>query len=227
MRKKALFSLFYVLFSVAVMAGQARNTELVDVPTANTLLGGEIRIDFKFSPGGGILSRIFVGIFDRLYVGGAFNVENVIGSGDISPDLPPNLLAKIRITDDDAAVPAVSLGYDGQGYMNVPAKGLFLAVTKEVRAGIITQLTVEASTNNFTEFGKDIDMGAGLAFAITKELSVCFEIDSMLRQGRGRASFGIGYFFDPIEISIGCKFGYGNGEYAQSRMLKVAYISYF
>lgn len=228
MKKAVISALLVLLTSGFIKAGQAGNIELVDVPTANTLSGGELRMDFKFSPGGGILSRIYIGIFDRFYIGGAFNVNNIIGSGDVNPDFPPNFMAKIRITDDEGAVPAVSLGYDGQGYMGLVAKGVFIAVTKEVNIGVIMQLTVEVNTNNFVRFGQDIDMGAGLAFGITRELKACMEFDSILGDpGRGRINFGVGYFFDPIELGIGFKFGYGDGEYAQARILKVVYVRYF
>lgn len=227
--KKAVFSAALILLCCGFLyAGQARNLELVDVQTANTLLKGEIRVDFKFSPGGGILSRIYVGIFDRLYLGGVFNVNNIIGSGNVSPDFPPNFTGKIRITDDAGAVPAISLGYEGQGYMNLPAKGVFIAVTKEVNIGIIMQLTGMVNTSNFSKFGQGIDLGLGLAFGITRELNACMEFDGILGgDDRGRINFGIGYFFDPIEIDIGYKIGYGSGEYAQARILKVIYISYF
>jgi hypothetical protein len=228
MKKAIILAILSVFMSCAAYAGQARNIELVDVPTANTLLQKEIRIDFKFSPGGGILSRLYVGLFDRLYLGGAFNVNNVIGSGAITLDFPPGVLAKVRLTDDDGPVPAISLGYDGQGYMNIPAKGVLIAVTKEVNAGIIMQISAVAYTNNFAQFGRDIDIGAGIAFGITRELTACVEIDSLLGASPGgRVSFGLGYFFDPIEIDLGFKYGYGTGEPAQARVLKIVCITFF
>jgi hypothetical protein len=227
--KKAVISAVLALFSVCfIYAGQARNIELVDVPTASTLLSRELRLDFKFSPSGGILSRLYIGLFERFYIGGAFNVNNIIGSGDINPDFPPNFTAKIRVTDDEAAVPAISLGYEGQGYMGLPAKGVFLAVTKEVNAGIIMQLSAAVYTSNFAHFGQGVDFGAGMAFGITRELTACMEIDGVFGgDDWGRINFGIGYFFDPIEIDLGFKFGYGDMQFAQARILKIVYISYF
>jgi hypothetical protein len=227
--KKAVISAAFVLLACGfIYAAQARNLELVDVPTANTLLKGELRVDFKFAPSGGILSRLYIGLFERFYIGGAFNVDNIIGSGDVSPDFPPNFTGKIRLTDDEGAVPAISLGYEGQGYMSLPAKGVFVAVTKEVNIGIIMQLTAEVNTSNFVHFGQNIDLGAGLAFGITRELNACMEFDGLLGGDNwGRINFGIGYFFDPIEIDVGFKFGFGSGEPAQARILKIVYISYF
>lgn len=229
MKKALLAVLLAVLACTAAYAGQARNIELVDVPTANTLLQGEIRIDFKFAPGGGILTRLYVGLFDRVFLGGSFNVNNVIGSGDIVPDFPPNFAVKIRATDDDGPVPAISIGYDGQGYMNIPAKGVFLAVTKELSiSSIIMQLSAIINTNDFVHVAQGIDFGAGAAFAFTREFTACAEIDGLFGgDNRARVSFGLGYFFNPIEIDLGFRFGWGDGEPPQSRVLKITYVTYF
>jgi hypothetical protein len=227
--KKAAFAACLLFFTgAALFAGQqARNIELVDLPTANTMIKGEVRADVKLYPGGGILTRAYAGLFDRLMIGGAFNVSNLIGTGDVSFDVP-KFLAKIRITDDDAAVPAISVGYEGQGYMDVPAKGAFAAVTKEVSLGqIFVQLTCAVYTDEFAHFGKDINAGAGAAFALTKEFVISGEYDGIIQKKSAHLNFGIGYFFDPIEIDVGLKYGLGDDTYRLARTLKILYISYF
>jgi len=98
--KKRFIAVLIMILPAFLMATQARNIEILDVPTANTLMKGEIRGDFKFYPGGGILSRLYVGIFDRLMIGGAERLDNIISSADISAHIPW-FLAKVRITDDD------------------------------------------------------------------------------------------------------------------------------
>ena len=156
---KRMFIVFVcIVFSVPVFAVQARNIELVDVPTASTLIKGEIRVDIKFYPGGGILNRFYVGFFDRFMMGGALNITNIVGTGDVEVVLPPKFLGKIRITDDDGVVPAISLGYEGEGYFDMDPRGAFLAVTKEIELGqVFLQATGTIYTNEFQEFGSEID----------------------------------------------------------------------
>ncbi len=226
--KKSCFTVLLLLAAAQLSyAAQARNVELVDLPTANTMIKGEVRVDIKLYPAGGILSRVYVGLFDRLMIGGAFNVRNLIGTGDVTCDLPPQFIGKIRITDDDGAVPALSVGYEGQGYMDVPAKGAFISLTKEINIGIIMQLTGTVYTNEFVHFGQNIDLGAGMAFAITREFILSAEYDSIIGDKRGHINFGVGYFFDPIEIDIGIKYGLSDMDYRVARMLKILYITYF
>jgi opacity protein-like surface antigen len=226
--KKACFTAVIMLaLASTAAAAQARNIELIDVPTANTMIKGEVRVDIKMYPGGGILSRLYVGLFDKLMIGGAFNVRNIIGEGSVTFDLPPQFLGKIRITDDEGAVPAIAVGYEGQGYMDVPAKGAFLSLTKEVNAGIIMQLTGTVYTSNFTHFGQDINAGAGAAFAVTREFVLSAEYDGIIGKEHGHINLGAGYFFDPIEIDMGIKYGTGGQTDRLARILKILYISYF
>lgn len=231
MNKKAVFAMMAMMLLVPAgeiySAAQARNLELVDVPTANTLGKGELRYDTKFYPGGGILNRLYVSIFDRLLIGCSVNVMGIIGSGDIVVDLPIKVNAKFRITDDEGAMPAISIGYEGQGYMGIREKGLFLAVTKEASAGpVVLQLTGNVYTSEFSEFGNRIDAGLGFAAAFTREFVFSFEFDGITRaNNRTRINFGAGYFFDPIELALGFKYDIDTFEFA--RFLKILYIAYF
>jgi len=227
--KKAYITIFSILiFSAGIFAAQARNIELVDLPTANTLIKAELRCDIKLYPGGGILTRLYIGIFDKLMIGGAFNIVNLIGTGEVEYVLPPKFLGKIRLTDDEGVMPAISIGYEGQGYLDIPAKGVFLSVTKEISLGVVfMQLTGAVYSNEFNNFGRDIDAGAGIAFAITKDFVICGEYDGFLGENPGHINFGLGYFFNPIQIDIGLKYGLGDENITVARILKIVYISYF
>jgi hypothetical protein len=227
--KKRFIAVLIMILPAFLMATQARNIEILDVPTANTLMKGEIRGDFKFYPGGGILSRLYVGIFDRLMIGGAERLDNIISSADISAHIPW-FLAKVRITDDDGGMPAISLGYEGETYYNIPrSKGLYLAATKEIEMGpIFAQLTGTLYNNNeFSRFGNDMDAGAGIEFAITKEFVVGTEIDGIFGALHRNINATIGYFFDPIELDLGMQYGLWHNDYFFSRILRIVYIAYF
>jgi len=228
LKKILLSTVLFCLLAMPLFSAQARNIELVDVPTANSMLKGEVRYNARFYPGGGILNKLYVGIFDRLMIGGAFNVNNLIGSGNVDFVVPPKFLAKVRFTDDDGAVPAIALGYEGERYMDVPERGAFLALTKEVALGnIFLQLSGAVYTNTFRPFGRDIDLGAGLALALTREFTISAEYDSIILDESGHINASIGYYFDPIQIDIVLKYGMSESDIRQARLLKITYISYF
>src|SRR6056297_289497 len=219
MKKYVLVCLVLVL-SVNSFAAQARNYELTDVLTANTLLQGEMRADIKLYPGGGILSRLYIGVFDALTIGGALNTRNIVGTGDIEFVMPPKLLGKFRVTADKGAVPAIAIGYEGESYMDVGARGVYVSVTKEMTAGeaVHFQLTGSVYTNEFNEFGSDINLGGGIAFAITREFTLSFEYDGFFDTEKAHFNVGAGYYFDPIEIDLGVKYGLGREDIRLGRI---------
>ncbi len=233
--KKTALLVFLAVIPAFLFGIQAENIEIMDLPTANTLIKGEIRGDFKFYPGGGIYNRIFVGLFDRLFIGGAAAVDNIIGTGNVTMNLP-GFLAKIRLTDDDGSMPAIAIGYEGAGYSDVPQKGAYLAVTKEISMGTaFAQVTGTVYKTDFTYLGNNIDAGAGVEFAITKEFTMGAEFDGIFGSADSKHINGlIGYFFDPIQIDVGIRYGYGNkgrdvgfSDYTLSRVLRITYVTYF
>ena len=229
MLRKTLFTVVLTFLAFNLNAAQARNYELVDVLTANSLLQGEVRVDIKLYPGGGILSRLYIGVFDALTIGGAFNTRNIVGTGDIEFVMPPKLLGKFRITSDEGAVPAIAVGYEGESYMDVGARGLYFSVTKEMAlsSAVFFQLTGSVYTNEFSRFGSDINLAGGIAFAITREFTFSIEYDGLFDTDKSHLNFGLGYFFDPIEIDLGIKYGLGREDIRLGRILRIIYISYF
>ncbi|MEI7541752.1 MAG: hypothetical protein WCJ94_00675 [bacterium] len=224
--KKLILCLFLVITPAILFAVQARNLEILDVPTANSLIKGEIRGDFKFYPGGGILNRLYVGLFDRLFIGGSMRVDNLVGRGNLSFEIPWFLI-KFRFTDDEGYMPAIAIGYEAPGYYEVPTKGAYVAATKELALGsVIAQFTGTVYANDFKNFGKGVDMGAGVEFAITKEFNLGTECDGIFgaRPNARYVNLVAGYFFDPIQIDVGLKFNLNNDV---SRILRIIYITYF
>ena len=90
------------------------------------------------------------------------------------------------------------------------------------------QTTLNIYSDEFVEFKGKVDAGLGIAMAITREFVVTAEYDGILGiAGTRHINFGIGYFFDPIEIDVGIRYGIWSDHYYLSRMLKIMYIRYF
>ena len=104
-----------------------------DVQTAYGLKKYELRTDLRFHDGGGILGKAYLGLFPRFFLGGAVELRNAIGSGDVHLRRDDaQLLARLLVLKEDEAVPALAIGWDGPAYERGEAKGLYLAVSKEL-----------------------------------------------------------------------------------------------
>ncbi len=84
--------------------------EAGDVPSAYGLRKYELRTDFRFHDGGGILGKAYLGIFPRFFLGGAAEMRNAIGSGDIRFHRDDaQLLARLLVLVEDETVPALAI----------------------------------------------------------------------------------------------------------------------
>ena len=117
MRKTAVCLILTLLvFLNGNLYGQGRIAEVIDTPTANPVDFGSYSLSFRFYEGGSILTRLFYGMIMRdLTLGLSFDAENVAGSGRISPRRP-FLYVKMPLYGGGRVLPAVSLGYDEQGF---------------------------------------------------------------------------------------------------------------
>src|SRR6185436_6285279 len=79
-----------------------------DAPTAYGVRKYEMRVDFNFYEGGGILGKTYMGIFPQFMLGGAANVRGFIGSSDLKMSRDDaQLLARLVAIKEDESIPQV------------------------------------------------------------------------------------------------------------------------
>jgi len=128
------------------MKASSSMIDCINIPTAEVVDYGIGELNVRLYNGGGTVSRIVFAPFNRFNFGGSIDIENMIGKQ--SPMIrDPQFYFKWRIFDGTKNLPALAIGYDGQGYeydSNIkkylqPAKGLFLVFTLNIfTAGLFT-----------------------------------------------------------------------------------------
>lgn len=112
---------------------------IIDAPTAGSLPRGVFEVDGRVYPSGGTQLALNIGITSRFMFGIAYGAQNLVS--DEPPKWNPRVefFAKYKIFDENWYMPAVALGYDGQGYgpydrdydrYLIKSKGFFGVVTK-------------------------------------------------------------------------------------------------
>lgn len=179
--------------------------EAGDVMTAYGVRKYELRTDFKFYDGGGILGKAYLGLFPRFFLGGAANVRNFVGSGDLRMRRDDaQLLARLLVLVEDESVPALAIGWDGPAYEHGEAKGLYLSLSKEVPTRIaFLQFHGGVNTANVETFvgNRDLRASAGLTTAI-RNVGAFTEVDEALNSAGSRWNAGLFAYFSPITLGI-------------------------
>lgn len=203
-----------------------------DAPTAYGLLKYELRADIRFYPGGGILNKLYLGIFPRFFIGAGLNVPSLVSAGPVTLKREDaSLMARLVAVTEDATWPAISLGYDGPAYAGGELRGLYLALSKEFGSPLgYFQLHGSASSSYFDngwQPSRDLRGAAALTTTI-KQVTLFFEADEFNSPAGPRLDGGGRVFFDPITLGIEFKdVGATRTGVQSSRMLRVSYTGLF
>ena len=222
-----------VLLACASAWGQIalEPVRLVDSPTAGLIDKGRFAVALRLFPDGGVLTQVNAGVMRRLSIGLSYGGVNVIGDDAIDWHPRVEVAARYRVIEESAGLPAITAGYETQGYgpyegntrYEVKSKGFFVAASKNYMSGF-GQFGVHGGVNWSRERddGDDDPSGwAGIDKTINEELSVVAEYDfafndndsSALGSGKGYLNAGVYWSAVPnIYVGFLLKNVLGNGD---------------
>lgn len=90
--------------------------KIVDFPTAGLYPKGVYGFAMDLYSEGGLLVEVGVGITSFASFGISYGGIGFIGSGDPEMNPRPEVNIRLRLLEEDVAVPAVAVGFDSQGY---------------------------------------------------------------------------------------------------------------
>ncbi|MCB4757349.1 MAG: YjbH domain-containing protein [Elusimicrobia bacterium] len=187
----------------AVKKATVRLIEVVDTPTAEVVDNYGYYVSFRFGSAGALQAKPIFGIFPRLNLGFGLDGEKVLGTDD-SKFNKPTLNVKYRLFDGKKLLPALALGFDGQGtlwnkdldHYNQREMGFYVVATTEF---ILPDLNLSIGANNF-DFE---EAHAGRAFAnasyvYERTLGLLLEYANASDYKDRRFNFGLKYFITPV-----------------------------
>jgi hypothetical protein len=201
-----------------------RDTSLIDIPSASVLDRGNFSVKTRFYSGGGVLTNVEVGVLDPLTLGASFMVDNLIGSGDNVKMIKPEMQIKFRFYDGGYYIPALALGYDGQGYFYdrrreeymQKGKGLYIVGTKEM---IFPNLMTHIGFNIPDYNDGYLYSFLGFNYNLEDKINLMMEIDNMFHSDyKSRFNLGVrfnvtsNFNFDIAFRNIGRNSKFINGE---------------
>jgi hypothetical protein len=193
---------------------------LIDMPSAGVINKGFVGVVSEILPGGTLISRIEVGVYDNISFGISYGGSNVIGAGNPDWYKLPGVNLRFRIIDESIALPSVTFGFDSQGKGEFfedqnryafKSPGFFAAVSKNFQ--FLGYLSFHGSAN-YTLEGDDgdnfINFMAGVEKTLGPNISIIADYDFTLNDNTTRFfGNGNGYLNTGIRWSLGDGFTIG------------------
>lgn len=195
---------------------------LIDKPTANTLTiitdaqrntyQQYFHVNMRVYTNGGMLAGIDIGLTRALMLGIAFGGQNLIGSGEILWNEAPGVHVKFKVLRElpNGFSPAVSIGYDSQGYgrfyeedhrYQIKSPGFYIVASKNniwpqsARRNLTAiEMGIHGGINFSHENGNsrdEMNLFLGAHLVLERELALIWEFDSAMNDKTERR-FGAG-----------------------------------
>lgn len=210
------------------------NYEMVQAPTAYTLMHGGYDMVAQMYDNGGLFVRANVGFQEFFMFGFSANATNVIGQGTIQIQTP-RLFFKVKPLDQKTAPLSLAVAWDARGYgvdnggrfFPGTEEGFYVAASHEFKELGYLQLHGGVNLVKFDNFDSSQDLGCflGTSFAVAPPLAFNFELNQMLTsywQFNANVLFNVD---NPLRV--GLDFRDINRSDLFARILRVQYISFF
>ncbi|MDO8735399.1 MAG: hypothetical protein Q7K21_09630 [Elusimicrobiota bacterium] len=225
-----LFILHFTFYTFNCLYSETpKPSSIIDIPTAEVVEYSNYDLSFRLHGAGGVLSKMTFGVFKPINIGISWDVDKLIGSGSQKIDTrPPAILFKAQVFGGGLKLPAISLGYDGQGYGTYDSdtdkyqyreKGVYLVLTREY---LVPGLEMSCGGNIF-DFDSDGVYGfLGAAFGIENKVLILSEYDNIKTMPQNRANLGMKLFItDNVDVSVA-----GRNLFKGTQSERIAIINY-
>jgi len=220
-------------------AAVTQDTDLIDQPTAGILEYYGFTARTRFFSGGGVLGNLAFGVLPRLNLGVSMSVDHLIGNTTPIRLIRPEIQVKYRFYDGGQYIPALALGYDGQGYYYDKSskkhlekgRGLYLNGSQEIG---IPGFFIHPGFN-VSDFDSSGIFGfVGISYTMEDKASLMLEWDNINKINYSRFNTGLRIHVTPffsLDLAVREMFRKGvfdNGlQRRPERVVQLRYVSNF
>ena len=174
------------------------DVEMIDVPTAGILDYYGFMFKTRFYSSGGVLGALNFGVLERLNLGASMTVDRLVGSDSPIKMRRPEIQVRFRFYDGGYYIPALALGYDGQGYYYdsnakkymEKGRGLYVTGSKEIG---VPGLALHGGFN-VPDFDNNYLFGfLGLNYTLEEKVAFMAEYDNLFHSD------------DPSRLNLGTR----------------------
>ncbi len=217
------------------------STDIIDTPNTEVIDYYGMDVNFRLYSNGGIVSRLTFGVFERLNIGCSWDVDKLIGT-QTPQARQPAINLKFRVYDGSKNLPAIAIGYDGQGYSYNESsntylhkeKGIYFVsgmelLIKNLWFNLGTNINFSSKENNKAEMFGFISVEYSILDKERKAISFLLEYDNLFKDTNdNRFNAGL-RIFPSKELNIDFAFSdiASPKKYKTERFIKINYQTTF
>lgn len=179
--KKALLFLLFLLPVVVVGQGlDVQPRRVIDTPSAWTLPRAGFDLTMRAFGDGGAFLSLSVGVSNQFMFGASYGGTQILGEDSLQWNRSPGIMVRYNIIPESYALPAVSIGFESQGYgrfiKKVPEKTLknragfdSLTIYKEVNRYANKSLGFYAAASKTYAFFHHLDFHGGVNYTLERD----------------------------------------------------------
>lgn len=229
--------------------GNIQPRKLIDTPTAGLLPRGSFDFDIKIYPGGGVINTIDIGLMNRFMLGISYGGAKLISQETPVWNPRPEIAAKIRLINESYLLPALALGYDGQGMgeyddslkrYQFKSRGFYGVVSKNYLVydilmgfhfGANYSLENDDKDKNLNLYtGADIRFNESIGALLEYDLGTNDDNNAAFGRGRGYLNLGIQWIFSDrltLELDLRNVFQNTRDVSQVGREFRIIYVEFF
>lgn len=191
---KALSTGIFLTLTTSLVFASDEPTSMIDKQTAGSLPKGTYSVNARLFGNGGLQNEIKVGITNRLMIGIGYGASGIIGRENIDWFALPGAFISYRLFEENKAFPALSLGFNSQGYgaynddlerFEVKSMGFYASASKNYF--FLGNLGLHGGANLSLENkdeDKEINFFGGFDKSLNDELTIVGEYDFGLNDNK-------------------------------------------
>ncbi|MCP4482865.1 MAG: hypothetical protein GY817_09050 [bacterium] len=228
-RKIKFIFIFLIVLIITSNLQAILTSKLIDTPVNNFYAPNEVAIDYYMYKNGGVITWVEMGVKPPLNLGFSVDFNSIIGDKQMKTR-EPKISVRWRIFRGTLNVPAINIGYLGQGYgekigneYETREKGFYIACEREI---FLPYLIWNFGVNT-PKFDKDDIFGfINLRYLWQNSLLFMLEYDNIRTAPNACLNFGFRYFIvDNLSMGFAVR-KLNKREKTVERVLMITYIAH-
>ncbi|MDZ7292293.1 MAG: YjbH domain-containing protein [candidate division KSB1 bacterium] len=214
MKKTTLLLLLLLPVSVIGQGIEVPPRHIIDFPTAWPLPRAGFDLNVRFFGMNGAIVSMNVGVSGQFMFGASYGGTNILGEDSLHWNPAPGLLVRYQLIGESFALPAISVGFESQGYGSYvdstkrytnKSPGFYVVASKSY--ALLERLDFHGGVNYSLERGdkdRDINLFVGATLAVNQDFEILGEYDFAINDNKEKVSLGsgAGYLNSGLRLNI-------------------------